>query len=572
MNLNINNISYLNPLQSYLFFLDKKLTDFWQEIELKDKEIFPILEVLLKYKAYDILLPLNMIVDVYGSNETKEWWRSLIELIDCNKEVDCLTNLLYSKFRNDKRGISYLEMCDYDYFQFVNSTANIEQAVWQICNDYFDDINESKYLTCFGLYTGGLYSDFVSYKYLKYINEFSLKYLFVKAEEIVKDVFSSPYELALIKRTVYTYCSEFGVFYYNIVGNMVLPIISDDTVKLNNIPDEYLIMTLREAVNKNSRTEFYLTENFVDNLESLYRYSKRYQFDSCSCKFLGVCLPILMQCVKKYDAAVDRCFNYVNEVSFREKADERILVALYVAMFTTDDNMQVHVCNVMDGIFNSKYQLNYVGDVIRDIIIFFEKFSQELSMRFDCEKIGELKNYDPSFYGIYDICVRDFIRTEETDLSFISDAFLLSKYIFNGRVTQVMRQLADNIMDESYEYSEKLMTVTNFTNIFCSLVSHLQTEVRINVSRLCQEIDFYDGKFMSMLSDKLEIFYIYNHEQIKELMTLEKRFREACDKIPQYGAVLNYEGKLSYYFRRKILEQKKNKIGSRLGNIFVVKN
>ena len=432
MKINVDYISYLYPLKDYLFFLNKKISTFWKEIELKDEQIIPIIESLCRHKAYDILLPLNMIVNIYMTNEIKEWWNVLIESIGYENEVKKLTNLLYHKLKNDDSRMFYDQISDVEYFQYSNSYAIVEKTVWDICNEYFVDMKDSKNGVDFCLYTGGLYSDYIPYNYLKYIDEVVLQKLFDKEKKLAKEVLASPYELALIKRTIFIYCSEFGAFYYNIVGNMVMQIISCDTVRLEGVVDKYLVNTLKDTVNKQDRSSFYLTESFVDNLEQLYQYSEKYQFNSYSCKFLGASLPVLMQCVKKYNSAIDLSLNYINEMSLHEKADERILLALFIAMFTSEEDIKIHICNILDGIFNSEYQLNAMTCVIKDIIAFFEKFTKEISMRFDVEKIAELKKYDPCFYCVYEICIPDLIKTGKTGIPFINDAFLLSKNIFNS--------------------------------------------------------------------------------------------------------------------------------------------
>lgn len=572
MKLNVDYISYLYPLKDYLFFLNKKTSTFWKEIELKDEQIIPIMDTLCRHKAYDILIPLNMIVNIYMPTEIKEWWNTLIESIDSEKEVKDLTYLLYNKLSNDEERKFCDCMSDFEYFQYSNTYAIVENTVWEICNEYFPNMNTSKNGIYYCLYTGGLYSDHISYDYLKYIDEVVLQRLFDKEKKLTKEVLASPYELALIKRTIFIYCSEFGAFYYNIVGNMVMQIISCDTVRLEGVVDEYLVNTLKDTVNKQDRSSFYLTESFVDNLEQLYQYSEKYQFNSYSCKFLGASLPVLMQCVKKYNSAVDLSLNYINEMSLHEKADERILLALFIAMFTSGEDIQIHICNILDGIFNSEYQLNAMTCVIKDIIVFFEKFTQEMSMRFDVEKIAELKKYDPCFYCVYEICIPDLIKTGKTGIPFINDSFLLSKNIFNGTITNVMNKWLSVLDDTTTAYSEKLMVVSDFNHLFYSLASHLETEVRINITETCKIAELDNTNYISMLSDSREIFNIYNLTQIKELNALEKRLCEAYERIPKYNTVLKYEKSLSNYFKCKLVELRKEKFGTQAKNIYIIKN
>lgn len=560
MKFEVDNISYLSPLKDYLFFLNKKISVFWEEIQSKDTQIVPVIEVIYYHKAYDIFIPLNMMVNLYASDDVIEWWNSIIDSIDCKHEIKDLTELLYSEFSNDNRRTLCAKMSDREYFQCSNSFAIVEKTVWKICKEYFRHINKSESSIYIGLYTGGLYSDFVSFDYLKYINEVVFKHLFKIAEINSKDFLASPYELALIKRTVFAYCSEFGAIYYNLVGTMVIPIISCDTLKLENEPHEYLLETLKDAIAKQGRTAFYLTECFVNNLEQLYLYSERYQFNSNSCKYLGACLPILMQCVSKNDQAVELSLNYINEMSLREKADERILLSLYIAMFTSDDNKQSHICNILDGIFNSEYQLNSMISVIKDIIIFFEKFSQELSMRFDIQKIATLKKLDPAFYCVYEVCVPELTKTGKTEFTPINDALVLSKHVFNCNVTNKMKQLLNVINDINTAYSEKLMAVADVNHLFYALASHLETEIRINITEVCRVIDFDNEELMALLSDKYEIFNIYNPKQVQELRALEQRLYDAHQKIPKYNTVLKYEHNLSHYFKRKLLERKKKRL------------
>lgn len=102
MKLNVDYISCLSPLRDYLFFLDKELSDFWKEIEIKDERIVPIVDTLYHHKAYDILIPLNMTVNIYMTAEAKKWWNNLIESFDSEKEVKDLTNLFYNKLSNDE--------------------------------------------------------------------------------------------------------------------------------------------------------------------------------------------------------------------------------------------------------------------------------------------------------------------------------------------------------------------------------------------------------------------------------------------------------------------------------------
>jgi len=117
-----------------------------------------------------------------------------------------------------------------------------------------------------------------------------------------------------------------------------------------------------------------------------------------------------------------------------------------------------------------------------------------------------------------------------------------------------------------------ILAVSAFSHLFYSLASNLETVVRIKIKELCQALDIESEHYESMLSDKYEIFDIYNPAQIKELKTLEQRLNGAHERIPKHNTVLKYENNLSYLIKHKILERKKEKVGIQSKNIYVIKN
>ena len=569
MNLRLSEHIFAKPLKEYLNLANYNITYFCDQISLKDASISDILLALKKFKAYDILLPFNILIKISFDEDYLEWWNKVIASLDVNNEIRDLTEKLYQKFINDERKAHWKQI---SVFECAFSIAKIESYVWETCFEYFEDIYQDDIKLDICLFTSGLYISEIKYDFWKNIDEKVFPQLLSECQKISESIMPNRFEMALIKRTVFVFCSELGSFYYNVICNMVPPIISYSKTELEENCDKILNQILEKSTNRMNDTDFYISKKWVDQLDKLYKYSEKYQFNSFSCKCLGFCLPILLQCIGQYRSASNKAMNYINQLPASDRTNDVLFLSLYIAMFTTSIDTQARIGSIFEEIFNGEYQLDQIIDVFNDIKLFFIKFSNELSMRFDKNEIKQLKEKnDPNFYIIYEYAICDLSQDRKTGFEEIDDAYWLLTNLFgNGKIESTMDKLLENISNEDLNYSIRLMYVSRLYQLFFALASHLETEVRVCIKDVCGFVDIPDSDDLKRVFEKNEIFYIYNSIQVKELRELGRRLQNVYENLPRYFSTLRYEINIVDFVREKLMDSQKQIVGSDLKKILII--
>lgn len=569
MNLKLSEHAFAAPLKKFLKLANYNISNFFNQISLKDASISNILLVLRDYKAYDILLPLNILIKISFIEEHLEWWNKLIADIDINNEIHELTEELYQKIINDNKNGYWKNNL---YFEYGFSYAQIESYVWQTCFEHFEDIFQED--TNFGLclFTPGLYISGKKINFWKKLDEKVFPQLIKECQKISVSIVSNHFEVALVKRNVYIYCSELGIFYYNVINNMIDPIISCPKTELEENCSQKLIQVLETATNRMNNTGFYISENFLDQLYLLFKYSEKFQFSDFCCKCLELCLPVLLQCIGKYSKASKKVMNYLSQLSASYRADNILFLSLYITMFTSSNEVKTRIGHTFEEIFNGEYQLDPIIEVFKDIKLFFIKFSNELSMRFDKDGIKQLKEeIDPIFYSIYEYAFGDVSQDQKTGFEKINDAYWLLTNLFgNGKIVSTFETLLANISNEELNYSTRLMCVSKSSQLFFALTSHMETEIRICIRDVCGLVDIPDSVDFKRLYGKNEIFYIYNSTQVEELRVLGGRLKNVYENLPHYSTALLYEKNIVDFIREKLMDSQKQIVGSDFKEILII--
>lgn len=564
MNLKISEHIFAKPLKVYLYLANYNISNVFNQINLKDDSLLDVLLPLRKLKAYDILLPFNILIKMSFDEEHLEWWNNVIARLDVNHEICELTEKLYQKFMNDGRMEPWKDSLNFQNAFNTFSIATMESFVWETCFEYFEDIYQDDTKFGIGLFAPGLYMSRKKYEFWKTIDEKVFPQLLNECQKISESFMVNRFELALIKRTVFTFCSELGYFYYNVIGNMVVPMISVPKTELEENCAKNLIQILETSTNRKNDTDFYISEKLVDQLCELYKNSEKYQFNSFSCKCLGFCLPVLLQCIGKYTSASNRAMSYISQLSVSDRTIDVLFLSLYIAMFTTSVDTQTRIGSIFEELYNGAYQLEQVIDVFNDIRLFFIKFSNELSMRFDENGIEQLKEKnDIGFYAIYECAVRDVLHGRKPGFEEVDDAYWLLTNLFgNGKLVSVIDKLLANISNEELSYSIRLMYVSHLRQLFCALTSHLDTEVRVCIREVCDFVDIPDSDDLKKVLEKEELFFIYNPIQVKELRELNGRLKNVSENLPRYFSTLRYEKNIVDFVREKLMDSQKQIVGS----------
>lgn len=559
------------PFKQYLYLAGCNVSDFYNQIQAKNSSISEPLSVLSGFKAYDILLPLNILIKVSFDTDILVWWNTTLAKTDCYNEIPGLTEKLYQKLTTPERRIVWEGYSDYEYFKYAYSIAEIEGFVWETCFEYFEDIyqNDAAFGIC--LFTPGLYASKPEYDFWKTIDERVFPELFNESRTISEAVIPNHFQAALVKRTVHTFCSELGIFYYTATGNMARIVLSYEKEQFEKLCGKDLTRMLEAAVTETHSADFYFSHNLVSQLEILYRYCKKYQFESFSCECLNLCIPVLLQCDGQYENAAMKALSYIRNMPENYKADERILLSMYIAMFTASSDIQSRIGAVLKELFNGEYQLNQIIDVLNDIKAFYIKFSKELSMRFDKNGIQQLKKSNPSFYGIYEIFISDILQGRQTYIDDIDNAYLLFKNLFaNEKIVFKMDELIQSISSKNLGYSERLLFISYFYMLFSALTSHLETEVRICINDVLKFVSLPESDETKRLSRNRELFYIYTPVQVDELIQLKQRLSDAYQNLPDFTAVMKYETNAALFIKERLMDSHKQLVGFDSTKAFII--
>lgn len=570
MNIHLDEHTFTRPIREYLKLADYSISEFLNQIYLNNNSLLESLSILAKYKAYDILIPFNIIVSLSSDEEYLKCWNNIINRMNNSNEIFNISKKLYQKLINSPKRAAFMNLNLYGYL-YTFSIAEIENLVWKVCIEHFSNIYELDEDFGLCLFTAGLYSNDINNTYWKYIDKNIFPLLFEECKKIERSIDPNSFEIALMKRTIYIFCSELGVKYYNAVSHMIAPIISKNKEQFDFFCNNNLTENLQKIINV--YMSYCINKNWIIQLECLYKYSEKYQLKNFSCKSLGLCLPVLLQCVGEYEEAAKKAISNVNLLSLNERSGEVILLALYIAMFTTPTDIQFQVGSVLENIFNFEYQLKDIIDVFIDIKEFYDKFTYELSMRFDKNGINQLKKNDDSFfYEIYKEKIPDIELNKKTGIEYVDDAYWLLCHLFkNKKLLYEMEELIGGISNEENKYSERLMLVSLFYRLFFALASHLDTEPRICVRVVCELVDISEDE-LEKLNDKNELFEIYNKKQEKELSELSQRLSDAYKNLPQYVPTRKYEETMALLIREKLMNLDKQVLASGSKKLLVVKS
>lgn len=568
MDTNLLQYAFSKPLKEYLTFANYNLSDFCEQIWTQNNLILNVLSVLGKFKAYDILLPFNILIKSCFDEKQMEWWNDLISRLDNSDEISNLSKKLYKNLISSKRREHRKDISEFEYFEYAFSMAKIESFVWEVCLEYGIDICQCDNNSAVCLYIPGLYISGKKYDFWKNLDEKVFSQLLQKCQDISGSIMPNRFETALIKRTIYIFSSELGAYYYNLMRNLAVQITSFPKTDLEKINDKLLI----QIIKRTNGDDFYISERWVMQLEELHKYTDRYQLKSFSCKALGFCLPLLLQCIGKYTIASKKAMSYIIQSSASDRTDEVLFLSLYIAMFTSPIEVQMRIGSILEEMFSGEYLLDHIIDVFNDMKLFFEKFSIELSMRFDKNGIKQLKEKDNlHFYALYELAIDDILQGIKSGFEEIDDTYWVLTNLFNnGKIVSAINNLLINISNEKINYSTRIIYVSHLCNLFFALASHLETEVRVCIREVSAFVEISKSDDYKRLFEKIEIFGIYNPIQVKELRELGKRIENVYENIPRYSSTLTYENNVVDYIRERIIESQKQIIGSDVRKILIV--
>lgn len=151
---------------------------------------------------------------------------------------------------------------------------------------------------------------------------------------------------------------------------MISPVITYDKEAFKNHSSVILIEILEKSIAGTHDTAFYFDKEWVYALEALYKYAEKYQFKSFACKCLGLCLPLFFQYIGKYTYAAQKAMGLLSQMSAHDKADDRLFLALYIAMLTTPSHIQSRIGAKFQEIYSDLYYLELIIEIL---ILFSDK-------------------------------------------------------------------------------------------------------------------------------------------------------------------------------------------------------
>ena len=530
--------SYLMPLESLLILLDNSLPKFLTQIENMDESIFSTLTTLSHYGAYYILIPLNEMMTIWLDEKPLEWWNHHFLNLPNGKILMQITESFHEKMlphhcpwpsESKKDGIPLSHI----------SSAMMYEILWESYAQNTDILLIPKASSNLCLLIPGLFLPLLKKNFLEMLEEYAFPCLIDTVENLEKCPIPNKILSAIVKRAVFYYSSELGVRYKSVISRMISPVMQYTQEEFSNLRPQSYAAILQEEMN-HSFISFYLTQNWIEQLDILSQYIDKYMLQNPSSQFLKQCIPTLMQCAGRNSDSSDRLFSLLPSLSTHEKSNQIILLALYRALCVETGSYPSRLLEKINSIFAETGPLNILIEILNDIVNFYTRFTRELPLRFDQTAFHTLQETstekDKIFYMIYEAYL------PSSRYGILADVKWLSDHLFsNEKVIIFLNRQLEQVKDTALNYSTRLLAAAQFRQLFNGMATHLYSEARLHLPPCLEILKIPLTCNSEGESPQDEIFHLYSYSQIKELTDLNNRLRDAMEKIPSFYTVMQFE-------------------------------
>lgn len=486
----------------------------------KSNTAINILRTLHNYKFFGVIIPINELLLPYFDKETRLWWDNTLSSMERNRTVAEIAE----KFHN-------LTTEDDSIFEFASNAA-IQTYVW---NSYPTDkttLLQQNPQQNIGVLLPGRFN--IDNEYISLLTQYGIPALADLANKKENIIHPEPYKNSVIQKVSSDYISELAIKYnpyFQSRANRVFELTEAELEQLR--PADFRNIIMEEAEDFFVPTDTSL--NWIESLRTLINIYYKYNRKSNDSRLISQILVILMQCVGLNSDASDLLCSVIEDLDTREKSSVLLLMGLYRALSSERNSYRTKLFEIMRAIFAPKALPDEAVWLTEDICNFYEAYCDDITNRFNEEKLLEVIAQSDDINGFY---YNEYLL-EYRENRINKDIRWVSENLFeNHKVPSFFRKMLDIINSADSQYYQKLLAFKSVSTLLHSMFSHEDDDPRLITSD-CIQILNLDEKATCC---PLEIFYLYSPHQIDILRKYMARLYEINKKLPSPDTVIHYQG------------------------------
>ena len=486
-------------------------------IEAQDNAFGDLLYSMDQYGALDMLMILCEIVDLFCFETTRTWFYGLLQACSEAKNVIRLKNLYYQKKRTAQKNLTRnlsLEPSSaqsVDYILTTNIVA-FENFIWEnLGSDYLRKIGrtDSKNI---GVWYSGLYAREKKEMYLKKLESHVFPRLIAEGMDSIElgneDVAAS----AIVKKRIADYLVELALVYYSKIEKTLKSVADADPNTLAKMGYKEFCALLQDSLLKVHQERIYISDLLLDELQSLLRICEYFGISSRreSVTTIRSFFPLFYQMLGKEDDALTLLIDQIKSVDPAYRVKNRFLLPFYRGLLVTSNEVKRHrLISIFDEIYLSQSGIREFQVVAEDITKFYRNHAESI-----CER-------------------KSFLAEYEELLQEDADYYVFTKWFKEKAVVNKFSELLTRVLYESDWPQHE--AITDYINLFYSLTSHRDSEIRIDISAASSILEPAVS-----LNDLGEVFDIYSKEEQELICHLAARMEKTIVHMPHESMVRLY--------------------------------
>ena len=483
-------------------------------IDAQDDAFGDLLDSMDHYGALDMLTLLCEIVDMFCLETTSTWFYGLLQACSEANNVIRLKNL----YRQEKLTINLTfepsSAQSIDYIMTTNIIA-FENFIWEnLKSDYLRKIGRKDPKNIGVLYSG-LYAREEKETYLKKLESHVFPQLIIESMDSMDSIKLGNEEaasFAIVKKRIADYLVELAIVYYSKIEETLKSAANVDPNKLAEMDYKEFCALLQDSLLKVGQERIYISDLLLNELQNLLHICENFGISLYreSVTTIRSFFPLFYQMLGKEDEAVTLLIDLINSLNPAYRVQNRFLLPFYRGLLvTSNEAKRQRLISIFDEIYLDQSGIREFQVVAGDITKFYEMYAESF-----CERKSFLSKDEELFLGD-------------------ADFYVFTKWFKEKAVVNKFSELLKSILYKSDWSQHK--AITDFIDLFYSLTSHRNSEIRINVSAASKILE-PDVSF----NDFEEVFDIYSKEQQELLCHLVERMEKTIVHMPHESVVRLY--------------------------------
>lgn len=493
------------------------LEKIFNAIEAQDNGFKELLYLMDQYGALDMLTLLCEIVDLFCLETTKVWFYGLLQACSERNNVIRLKTLHHQEREQYLKRMMQSLSCELSSAQFIDgffatSVVAYENFIWtNLETSCLHRIRrtDSKNI---GVWHSGLYARSKDETYLKKLESHVFPCLIAESMDSIELGNKDKTVSAIVKKRIADYLAELALVYYSGIEDILKPVADADPSTLAKMGYKEFYDFLQDNLLKIRQERIYISDQMLVELQNLLHI----------CEYFGIPLyresvtrirsffPLFYQMLGKEDDAVALLIDQIKSADPVYRIQKRFLLPFYRGLLVaSNEPVRQRLISVFDEIYLDQSGIREFQVVAEDITKFYTKHAESF-----CEREALLSEYDE-------------LSSEDVD------HYVFTKW-FKGKV--VANKFSELLIRVLYKSDwPQHEAITDFINLFYSLTSHRDSEIRIDVSAASKILE-PDVPFKAFE----EVFGVYSKDEQELICHLTERMQKTIVHMPHEMMVRLY--------------------------------